>query len=664
MTVDFMSEKCKFMNPNPKPIAVMSENQNKITKFWHELKRRKVFGVVTTYAATAYIIIEVTNNLVDSLHLPDWIGPVVVLLLVIGLPFAVILSWIFDFTPQGITKTESIEESSGKEIIAKPSKRKLRPSYILNAVLIIAVIILAFPKIFRQDALKRLTSSGEKISIAVIPFQNLTNDTTWNILKDAIQMNLISALSNTGELKVRQKETINTLLKAQNISAETSVSPSVANTISKKLDADIFVCGNIQKAGSILRLNAQLIDTKTNDVLKSIEIDGPYREENLLGITDSLRKKVTDFLLISKLIKENPWYGQFSQATGSPEAFKYLIYGDRLKNTAVNREGLTTAVDWFLKALAVDSNYFLPMNGLVDVYQFMGEYEESLNWLNKIYQRKDQWSMMVQVGINWMYAINYEPPEEGIRYLKQLLQNDDQNPTLHWLLGNAYSGINQYDNAIPELKKAIELLHEWGIDDSYYYRDLGWAYHKTGQYEKERKLYRRAEKYVMDDQTIISCRAVLSLTVKDTVKAKRNIEKYTSFCRDNSISESEIAEGIGYIYWKADIADKAEKYFRKALLLDPDNANSMNVLANRLIEMNKNFDEVSELIEKALKLARNKWDYYFYLDTKGWGLYKSGKYQEALDLFQNLWDSAPYKMYFMKSHLDEVRKAVKPSLLN
>ena len=309
----------------------MPENPERLSRLWNELKRRKVFGVVTTYAATAYIIIEVTNNLVDSLHLPDWIGPIVVLLLAIGLPVAVILSWIFDFTPQGITKTESVEESSGKEIIAKPSKRKLGPSYILNAVLIIAVIILAFPKIFKQDALKRLTSSGEIISVAVIPFQNLTNDTTWNILQDAIQINLISALSNTGELKVRQRETITALLKAQNISAEASVPASVANTISKKLDADIFVYGNIQKAGSILRLSAQLIDTKTNDVLQSIEIDGPYREENLLGITDSLKKKVIDFLLISRLIREIPWYGQFPQATSLSRSFQIFNLWGQIK---------------------------------------------------------------------------------------------------------------------------------------------------------------------------------------------------------------------------------------------------------------------------------------------------------------------------------------------
>ena len=636
----------------------MPGNSNKLTRFWQELKRRKVFGVVTTYAATAYIIIEVTNNLSVPLNLPVWISKLVLLLLVAGLPVAVILSWIFDFTPQGIKKTESVEESEGKEIIAKPAKKKLRPSYILNAVLIIAVMVLAYPKIFKRDVLERLRSSGERVSIAVMPFQNMTNDSTCNILQDAIQLSLISTLSSADELKVRQKESITSLLKIQGKIENASVSPSAAVTISKKLDTDIFIYGNIQKAGSTIRLNAQLIDTKTKDVLKSIEIDGPYKADKILDITDSLRKKVTDFLLISKLIKENPWYGQFPVISSSPDAYRYFIYGERAKNTFVNQEDLATARDWFLRSLSADSNFFYPMNGLVDVYNFMGKKEESLKWMLKGYQKKSQWPMTVQIGICWMYASNFEPPEEGIKYLRQLLQNDDQNPTLHWLLGNSYSGINQYEKAIPELEKAIDLLHKWGSDDSWYYSNLVWAYHKTGQFKKERKLYKRAEKYVKDDQSIISSRAILSLTEKDTVEAKRYIEKYNSFCKDNSIPEAETVAGIARIYWQADIPDKAEKFFRKALSLEPQNPARMNTLACRLIDRNKNFDEVSELMDKALELASNKWDYYNYLDTKGMGLYKQGKYQEALEIFQNMWDSAPFKMYFMKSHLEEVKKAV------
>jgi hypothetical protein len=90
----------------------MSESPNKFIKFWQELKRRKVFGVVTTYAATAYIIIEVINNLAFPLNLPAWIATLVLTILVIGLPVVIVLSWIFDFTPKGIEKTISLENLS------------------------------------------------------------------------------------------------------------------------------------------------------------------------------------------------------------------------------------------------------------------------------------------------------------------------------------------------------------------------------------------------------------------------------------------------------------------------------------------------------------------------------------------------------------------------
>ena len=128
----------------------MSGSPNKLITFWQELKRRKVFSVVTTYAATAYIIIEVVNNLIGPLHLPDWLATLVVIFLIVGLPAVIILSWIFDFTPQGIKKTESLEELENKAFVVKPVKRKLRASYVLNAILIIAVIVLAYPKIFKQ----------------------------------------------------------------------------------------------------------------------------------------------------------------------------------------------------------------------------------------------------------------------------------------------------------------------------------------------------------------------------------------------------------------------------------------------------------------------------------------------------------------------------------
>jgi tetratricopeptide (TPR) repeat protein len=239
------------------------------------------------------------------------------------------------------------------------------------------------------------------------------------------------------------------------------------------------------------------------------------------------------------------------------------------------------------------------------------------------------------------------------------LQVDDQDPTTHWLLGNSYSGIKQYEKAIPELGKAIEQLHNWGADPGYYYRDLGDAYHKTGQFEKEKSLYKKAEKLVNDDVFDINSRqAILAFTEKDTAKAKYYIEKIVSLSKKNSIPESDIAIWIAWTYWMADIRNEAEKYFRKALSLNPENPGKMKTLANRLIDMNKNFDEAYELLDKAIKSAADKWNYYDYMDSKAMGLYKQGKYNEALKILQKIYDSAPYKLYYLKADLEEVRKAV------
>jgi hypothetical protein len=84
-------------------------------------------------------------------------------------------------------------------------KRKLKLSYVLNAVLIIAAVVLAYREIFRSGTLEKLRFRAELISVAVIPFLNMTNDSTWDIWQNGFQDNLVASLSNyPDELQVRQ----------------------------------------------------------------------------------------------------------------------------------------------------------------------------------------------------------------------------------------------------------------------------------------------------------------------------------------------------------------------------------------------------------------------------------------------------------------------------
>jgi tetratricopeptide (TPR) repeat protein len=528
------------------------------------------------------------------------------------------------------------------------------------AVLII-IAVFAWPKLFKHDDLERLRSSGTRIVVAVMPFQNMTNDTTLDMWKEGIQDGLITSLSNVKELKIKQKESINSFLQTKRLTEFASLSPSAAGAVLRKLDADIFIYGSIKKAGPLLRVDAQIIDTKTNDILKSFELNRPFNAEIFFDVTDSLRKKITDFLLISNLIKENPGYERYPLYTNSYEAFKYYIYG----NNSFGKGDWPTAREWFLKALAVDSSYLLPVNGLSMAYGNQGLGEQSLYWLLKLYKKRDQMSPILQLWTDLAYASSFEPPEVSIGYLRQILQIDEQ-PSVYHMLGVTYCRNKEFDKAIPELEKCLDLSGKWGkefLEYNFAFPALGEAYHFTGRYKDEIKLYKKAEQ-ANNDQTsiyfswIIRDQATLSLTLGETVAANRYIKKFISVLKKNSTSEAEIAYGLASMYWPANKLDIAEEYYRKALSMEPDNPNRMNTLANRLIDRNKNFDEAYELLDKAMALAANKSDYYGYMDSKGMGLYKQGKYQEALEVLQKMYDSAPYKLYYMKSHLEEVKKAV------
>jgi len=103
----------------------MSKSPNILSQFYRELKRRGVIKTIAMYAGGAYVLIELSNNVAVPLNLPDWTPKLVILIALIGFPIMVILSWIFDITPEGINKTHSIEEADQQERTLPPGKRRL-----------------------------------------------------------------------------------------------------------------------------------------------------------------------------------------------------------------------------------------------------------------------------------------------------------------------------------------------------------------------------------------------------------------------------------------------------------------------------------------------------------------------------------------------------------
>ncbi len=551
-------------------------------------------------------------------------------------------------------KTEGKRDEIKAPFVSKEIIRKSKLSLILLlSGILVVVVIIAYPKIFRQDRLEKLRSSGERISLAVMPFQNMTNDTTWNVWQDGIQNNLITSLSNTEELQVRQIESIYSLLQSKGFTSYASITPSVASKISQKLDANVYIYGSINQAGDIIRVNAQLNDSKTEETFKSFQIDGTSKK--ILYMIDSLSVMIKNFLLISKLEKvSSPEFQvQYVTSTNSPEAYSCFIQGQ----IAYYKFNYSTAIDWYLQALAIDSNLIGAMAKISFAYSNQGKYEQGKDWCLRYYRKLDMMTVQQKLWANYQYAVYFKTLNEAITYLRQLKDIDDQQPLIYYGIGDCYLEMFQYDKAIPEFEKALEIYHKWDTKPlwSANYAELGIAYHKTGQYKKEKKLYKKAEQDFPDDPNLIEQQAWLSLTEGDTIAVNRYIEKWISLREEQSWSNAQISIGLGVIYSMADIPEKQEEYYRQALLLEPENPERMNSLAYFLIDKDRNINEGLELIDRALKLRP---DNYSYLHTKGWGLYKQGKYKEALELLERSWSLRPIYRHLIYLHLEEVKKAI------
>ncbi len=432
-----------------------------------------------------------------------------------------------DLTKEKIQHQESSKEvkrEEGKEVQEKPynqPKRKVLLGGIFIAVLIVIAAIFAYPKIFKQNTLEKLRSSSERISVAVLPFQNLTNDSTLSTYGEIIQFNLTSMLSGfPQELKVKQIESIDNILQSKKVTNYAFIESETANIISRNLETDVYIFGNIARFGDNFRIYAQILNSKTNYVIKSFTTEIASKEEDFNAKLDSLALLVRNFLVISKMEKENSEFNKYT-VTGSPEAYKYYILG----RNAYYAEKYLNAIEWFKKALNTDSNFYWAMVFLVNSYDAINNYQAAKEYCQVLLSKKDKMNEYQKIYTYFLYAEHFETPYLAIYYLQQLQQIDDQ-PHIHHSLAWNYYKLNQYDKEIIEFEKELELYNKMKTKPWNYwtYYDLGQAYNKTGNYKKEKELYdKELKNYPL---YYFKRKAILALSEKDTISANSYIEKY------------------------------------------------------------------------------------------------------------------------------------------
>lgn len=324
--------------------------------FWQELKRRKVIRLIIGYAAAAYVILELTSIIAEPLGLPSWTINFVLVLLCIGFIITVIISWIYDFTSGGILKTEPAKAQQEKSSVKteKPVRRKLKVSDIIITALLVLVIFLAYSRIFKKDKFENIREEDGRISIAVMPFENQTGDTTLNWFRRGISSLVINVLGSSPELAVCDDQTMYEVTESANQVFTSGMSTTKAQGIAKSAKAETYITGSFQGRGDTYWILANHVNTETGDIISTHRVEGDLLSSGYLDIANSLCNEIKNHLEF-KAIEQNIDSDIIKAYTSSAEAYRHYIEGLNM----ILAGDFDPAIVELKKTLEIDSTFTL-----------------------------------------------------------------------------------------------------------------------------------------------------------------------------------------------------------------------------------------------------------------------------------------------------------------
>jgi TolB-like protein len=264
-----------------------------------ELKRRNVFRVSAAYLALGWIVTQVTSTVAPWLHLPEWVGPVVLWIGVIGFPFVVMFAWIYELTPEGIKRESEVDPSAS---VTHHTARRL--DYVIIALLVAAIGLFAFHE-FRPAAKKRVTVvarmtpqavpgaapsvAGADRSVAVLPFVDMSAGKDQEYFADGISEELLNLLAKIPQLRVIAR-TSSFSFKGKEV--------DIAE-IAKKLNVANVLEGSVRKSGDTLRITAQLIRASDSSHVWSETYD--RKMTDVFAVQDEIAAAVVEQLKVTLL---------------------------------------------------------------------------------------------------------------------------------------------------------------------------------------------------------------------------------------------------------------------------------------------------------------------------------------------------------------------------
>jgi TolB-like protein len=492
-----------------------------------ELKRRNVIHVALAYLIAAWLVLQVSQLVLEAIEAPAWVLKVFLLIFALGLPIAVLFSWAYELTPEGVKRESEVDRSNS---VTHQTGRKLNQITIVMVVILVALVAvdrmnLAEPD---QQALVDDTAAAiEDKSIAVLAFEDLSPEGDQEYFADGLSEELLNVLARIPDLQVAGR-TSSFAFKGQNRDLR---------EIGEMLNVAHILEGSVRKSGNQIRVTAQLINAKTGFHLYSETYDRNLTD--VFAVQDEIATSISGALrteLIGAEVQQ--------VAETAIEAYDLYLVA-RQKIYTRDKEEMTEASRLLDSALEIDDEYApaLAQKALVMILlsDGIGSYgdipeAEAVAIARPLVDK----AIAIDAALAEAYAVSALVMEsesgvandEEIETLEYALSlNPNLDNTRNWL-STAYSDAGRRDESITLLEAIVERDPLFGPA----FNNLIQAYLRTQDYDLANALIGRVERIVGESNDVNQGWGTVAFSQGESARAIRRLKKVYEINPNDTVS--------------------------------------------------------------------------------------------------------------------------------
>jgi TolB-like protein/Tfp pilus assembly protein PilF len=428
--------------------------------FFSELKRRNVYKVAVAYAVVGWVIAQIATQIFPFLEIPNWVVRLVIVLIAIGFPIALVIAWAFEATPEGIKRTEVAD--------AMPAASGRRKHAWIYVVAIAAAISIALFFIGRYTAGNNTTSrpASEELrrgeqneaatalpakSIAILPFDNLSRDPDNAFFAEGVQDEILTRLAKVADLKVIARTSTQRFKSA----------PENLSDIAKQLGVANLLEGSVQKVNDQVRVNVQLINGLTSAHIWAEIYDRKLTD--IFAVESDIAKTIAEALQAKLTGSEKAMMA--AQPTSDTTAYELYHKGRSLWEKR-SGENMKKAIAFYEQAIARDPNYALAYAGLANAYVIL-PFWAGVDRLEANAKAKEAALTSLRLDSNLaeahlalgkvLFFSEIDLPGAAREYKHAVELKPNDAAARHWYGNDALASLGRSEEAIAEVKRAVEL---------------------------------------------------------------------------------------------------------------------------------------------------------------------------------------------------------------